>query len=86
MPPLRIRNSANINSQLGFNAIIDGFVEIPVFTHSDDNINDDVAYHGCENSVDSRNYYFGRPETYADIQQPYFDVLKQPMKIAFNLT
>lgn len=86
MPPMKIRKATQINDQLGQAAIIDGYVQIPVFTHSQESVQDDVAYTGCKNSMDGRHYYEKKNDTFIDIQQPYFDILKKPIQIAFNLT
>ena len=56
MPPMNVRMAREINDQLGKKAIIDGYVEVPVFTYQGPTFNDDITPDGC-NYVISANHY-----------------------------
>ena len=45
---MKIRNAQEINNELGTDAIIDGYVQIPVYFYYEASIKDDVAIKGCD--------------------------------------
>ena len=47
MPPFNVRDANKINTQLGFAALPDNFMEIPIYTFMNDDINDDASHDGC---------------------------------------
>jgi hypothetical protein len=53
-----------MNEQLGSKAIIDGIVQIPVFTYTDVSFDDDINTAGCSyvNNVDY--FYYVNPSTF----------------------
>jgi hypothetical protein len=66
LPPMKIRNAAEINKELGRSPLPNGFVSIPVFAHTENSLIDDISFGGCDfvNLVDGYNY--PRNETYSD--------------------
>ena len=53
---MKIRMAKEINEKLGKAAIIDGYVEIPVFLYSENTVDDDINYGGCEWVSEVDNY------------------------------
>lgn len=44
MPPLKIRMEKELNRNLGQKAIIDGFVQAPVYAYAEPTIKDEITY------------------------------------------
>lgn len=67
MPVMKIRDASNINNQLGANPLPNGFVSIPIFSHQETTILDDINMSGCSyiNEVDS--YRFPADSTYESV-------------------
>jgi len=67
MPVMKIRDASNINKQLGANPLPNGFVSIPIFSHQESTILDDINMSGCSyiNAVDS--YRFPADSTYESV-------------------
>ena len=51
MPPMSVKNSNQINSDLGSSAIINGYVQIPVYTYSEASLKDPIGYDACKHAV-----------------------------------
>ena len=58
MPPFKIRMKNDINSKLGKKAIIDGYVQIPVYSYLESTYEDDINFHNCPYMDAAKNYYF----------------------------
>lgn len=59
MPQMNIRNSDEINQDLGSSALPNGFVSVPIYTFVEHSIQDDISYSGCpvcDEAVSSRRY------------------------------
>lgn len=87
MPPLRIRMAEDVNNKLGKAAIIDGYVQIPVFTYTEKSLHDDISFGGCSYVAKTDGFYWGNPQiTFKNITGDFMSVLKEPITVAFNLT
>jgi len=59
LPKISVQDSTTINTQLGENALPNGFVSVPVFTFVNNSVLDDVNFNGCEfvhDQVEERRY------------------------------
>ena len=58
LPPLKIRDATSINSALGLDPLPNGFVSIPIYSHMENTILDDINMGGCPylNAVDGYNF------------------------------
>ena len=85
MPPMRIRDAISINTELGQDPLPNGFVSIPIYTHMENTILDDINMGGCSyiNAVDG--YNFPADSTYESVDYLMND-LSSPISQAFNLT
>jgi hypothetical protein len=85
MPPMRIRDAISINTELGQDPLPNGFVSIPIYTHMENTILDDINMGGCSyiNAVDG--YNFPADSTYESVDYLMND-LRSPISQAFNLT
>lgn len=86
MPPMKIKMGKELNAHLGRKAIIDGYVQIPVYTYTDANMADDVSTNGCPYLNTCDGYYWTNPETFTEEYDIIYPILRDPIKIAFNLT
>jgi hypothetical protein len=87
MPPLRIRMAKELNNKLGRAAIIDGYVQIPIYTYTEKTVQDDVAFTGCPYVAKTDSYYWSNPQiTFKNITGDFMSVLRDPIAVAFNLT
>jgi len=78
MPPMKISN--DLSKVLGRKSIVDGYVEIPVFTYDEATFEDELSGSACNYVNDVYDYYWKvDPNTFTDIQQPFFDALKGPL-------
>lgn len=48
MPPFKVRGADQVNRDLGYKILPDGFVALPVYTFIDMEVADDVNFNGCE--------------------------------------
>jgi hypothetical protein len=75
MPPMKIRIGKDINEKLGKRAVIDGYVEIPIFTYLEHSIKDDVTATGCEYVSEVSSYFAHNPDTFDDILPSFKNAL-----------
>ena len=66
LPPFGIRNAAKIEESLGLNAIIPGFVQIPIATYMDNVWEDDLYYGSCQYAATTDNERFPEDSTYTE--------------------
>lgn len=85
LPPIKIRDAQQVNFDLGIDPLPNGFVSIPVFSHKEATIYDDINMAGCSyiNAVDG--YNFPADSTYTSVDYLLED-LREPITEAFNLT
>jgi hypothetical protein len=85
LPPMVVRSATKTNSDLGANALPEGFVSIPIKSHSNVALEDDLDLYGCEyvNTVD--NARFPADSTYTSTWW-LMDDLRAPISDMFNLT
>lgn len=84
-PPFKIRNQKKLEEQLGAFALPEGFIQLPIFTHLEDNEADDLDLGGCEYVHTVDGYRFPNEETYEKVSF-LEDDLREPFTQAFNLT
>lgn len=65
---MRIRDANSINLALELDPLPNGFVSIPIYTHMEHTMLDDIAMEGCSyiNAVDG--YNFPADSTYASVE------------------
>ena len=82
---MMIRDAISINTELGQDPLPNGFVSIPIYTHMENTILDDINMGGCSyiNAVDG--YNFPADSTYESVDYLIND-LRSPISQAFNLT
>jgi len=85
MPPLKIRDAAKYNSDLGLSALPYDFVSIPIYSHLDAEIIDDLDLYGCQYVNDVDSYTFPAESTYDSVDY-LLDDLRAPISDCFNLT
>lgn len=85
MPPMKIRDARSINLALGEDPLPNGFVSIPIYSHQENSILDDINMGGCSyiNAVDG--YRFPADSTYESVNY-LLDDLRSPISQAFNLS
>jgi hypothetical protein len=47
---------------------------------------DDISYDGCPYVEDLSSTLWADPNTYASIQDPFFNILREPIAVAFSLS
>jgi hypothetical protein len=52
---------------LGLNALPLGYVQIPIYTYIERNINDDLDFYGCSYCEQVDNYNYFNPEVYNSV-------------------
>jgi len=82
---MRIKDAISINTELGQDPLPNGFVSIPIYSHMENTILDDINMGGCSyiNAVDG--YNFPADSTYESVDYLMND-LRSPISQAFNLT
>lgn len=82
---MKIRDASQINIALGNDPLPNGFVSIPIYSHQENTILDDINMGGCSyiNKVDG--YNFPADSTYYSVDY-LLDDLRAPISVAFNLT
>lgn len=85
MPPIKIRAATTYNQQLGLNALPLGFISIPIFSHKEADLLDDLDLNGCGyvNTVDG--YTFPLEATYDSVDY-LLDQLRIPISDCYNLS
>ena len=68
MPKMKVSGADRINSELGSDALPNGFVSLPITTFSDFNLQDDVSYDGCAYAVDTTDQRYALQSAYLDWQ------------------
>jgi hypothetical protein len=71
---------------LGKKAIIDGYVQIPVYTYEEKTFTDDILTGGCPYVDDVDYYYYGNPATFDEQMVTFGPILKHPIMVSFNLS
>lgn len=82
MPPITITNADQINDDLGSDAILGGYTQIPIYTYVEQTVEDDINYNGCPNLEDCNNYYYdgvGYHDAWDKATEAYFPVLQDPI-------
>ena len=84
-PPFTVRDSVSTNEKLLNLPLPQGFVQLPIYNHLEENLTDDLDMYGCDyvNTVDS--YRFPDEATYSSVEW-LKDDLRDPIGNAFNLT
>jgi len=85
MPPLKIRDGSKYNADLGLEALPLGFVSIPIFSHKEADLVDDLDMAGCTYVNDVDGYTFPDESTYDSVDY-LLDDLREPISDCFNLT
>ena len=85
MPPLKIRDGSKYNTDLGLSALPLGFVSIPIFSHKEADLVDDLDLSGCEYVNDVDSFTFPDESTYDSVDY-LLDDLRAPISDCFNLT
>lgn len=74
MPPVRVRNSNDINQKLSTKSVENGFILLPSYTYLDENLQNDVHYSGCPYSEESIVYMI-MDSTYKDVSKEYMPTI-----------
>lgn len=85
MPPMKIRDAKSINIELGKSPLPNGFVSIPIFSHQESTILDDIEMSGCSYISAVDGYRFPADSTYDSVDYLLED-LRSPISQAFNLS
>ncbi len=86
MPPFRVKNGPELNERLGNAAIIGEVVQIPVFNYVEPSVRDDINVPGCDYVSAADGYYWTHPATFEKYESTYLPVLKEPFRVAFNMS
>ena len=85
MPPLRVRNTSTLNSDLGLSALPDGYRPQSIGTHMEVSIMDDLDTTGCDYVQAVDGYRFPAESTYSSVEWLKHD-LRDPISECFDLT
>jgi len=66
MPPFRVRGADQVNRELGYKILPDGFVSLPVYTFIDQEVADDTNYNACEWVHEVKSYRRPLDSSYED--------------------
>ena len=86
MPPIRVRKADEINQELGYDGVINGYTLIPAYSFLQPSFEDDVRFDGCPYVWARKEDTVNRPDTYVNISDEFLSVLRAPLAAAFNLT
>ena len=64
--PFNVRDADKINKELGFDALPDSVVAVPIFVFNNDDILDDVSYDGCPYIEDAESARINDDDVYRD--------------------
>jgi len=75
-----------MSEELGNKSLIDGYVQIPIFTYSEDTMLDDIRNEGCPYVHNTYVLNWVKEKsTFASVEDEFLQVLKRPVSQAFNL-
>eukprot|EP00347_Sterkiella_histriomuscorum_P002413 403368251 len=85
MPRIKLSNGKVQAFEHHFESIVDNYQMIPVFTYSQQTINDDILFWGCPWAQSKKSQTEGVADTFKTIQDEYLEILKYPLVQAFKI-
>lgn len=85
LPPFKVRDLAEINDQLGEDALPGRPIAVPIFVFNNDDIHDDASYDGCPFIEDVESARINDDEVFAPFDW-MMDGARGPIQEMYNLT